>query len=285
MQPELTELITSSVPVSDAFTLEVIKQNIMLYLPRLVTSILVLVIGFKIQPLFIGQIQRFFARVDYDRSLEKFLESLFGIAYKVTIILFAVSIAGIETASIVAAVGAAGFAVGLALQGSMSNFASGILILTLKPIKVGEYIELDPNTSGTVNKIDIFNTVLLTPDNKTIIIPNSEITSKVLINYSREKQRRIDLEIGVAYNTDISKAKKVLEKTIAKHSELIIENEKRSTIIGVAQLAESSVNISLFVWCNSDDYWTLRRALLEDIKIALDKAGIEIPFPTVTLKK
>lgn len=285
MEPQLAQLLNTSLPTSDAFTLEVIRQNILLYLPRLATSILVLIIGFKFQPIFIGQIRKFFDRVDYDRSLEKFLESLFGIAYKIAIILFAISIAGIETASIVAALGAAGFAVGLALQGSMSNFASGILILTLKPIKVGEYIEIDLNTAGTVNRIDIFNTVLLTPDNKTIIIPNSEITNKVLINYSRQRERRIDLEIGVAYDADIVKAKRVLEKTLSKHSEFIIENEKRKTIIGVSQLADSAVSISVFVWCNSENFLSLKRALLEDIKIALDKAGIEIPFPTVTIKK
>ena len=264
--------------------LDIIKQNMILYLPRLISAILVLVVGLKSQPILNSWLKKFFNSVDYDESLERFLYSLFGLAFKIIIILFSVSIAGLETASIVAALGAAGFAVGLALQGSMSNFASGILILTLKPIKVGEYVEIGNNT-GSVNKIEIFNTILLTPDNKTIIIPNSDITNKVLINYSRQGLRRLDLEIGIDYDSDIKKAKDVLTKAVDKHAELVITNEDKSTTIAVSELAESAVVISVLVWCSSSDYITLKRALLEDIKNDLDKAKIGIPFPTVTVKK
>ena len=264
--------------------LDIIKQNMILYLPRLISAILVLVVGLKSQPILNSWLKKFFNSVDYDESLERFLYSLFGLAFKIIIILFSVSIAGLETASIVAALGAAGFAVGLALQGSMSNFASGILILTLKPIKVGEYVEIGNNT-GSVNKIEIFNTILLTPDNKTIIIPNSDITNKVLINYSRQGLRRLDLEIGIDYDSDIKKAKDVLTKAVDKHAELVITNEDKSTTIAVSDLAESAVVISVLVWCSSSDYITLKRALLEDIKNDLDKAKIGIPFPTVTVKK
>ena len=160
--------------------IEILKQNLILYLPRLVGAIAILVIGLKSQHFFDSWLQRLFKKVNYDESLERFIVSLFGITYKLVIILFAISLAGFETTSIVAALGAAGFAVGLALQGSMSNFASGILILTLKPIKVGEYIEIE-NSMGTVNKIEIFSTVLLTPDNKTIFIPNSGKIIKIAI--------------------------------------------------------------------------------------------------------
>ena len=264
--------------------LDIIKQNMILYLPRLISAILVLVVGLKSQPILNSWLKKFFNSVNYDESLERFLYSLFGLAFKIIIILFSVSIAGLETASIVAALGAAGFAVGLALQGSMSNFASGILILTLKPIKVGEYVEIGNNT-GSVNKIEIFNTILLTPDNKTIIIPNSDITNKVLINYSRQGLRRLDLEIGIDYDSDIKKAKDVLTKAVDKHAELVITNEDKSTTIAVSELAESAVVISVLVWCSSSDYITLKRALLEDIKNDLDKAKIGIPFPTVTIKK
>lgn len=264
--------------------IEILKQNLILYLPRLVGAIVILVIGLKSQPILNAWIRRFFQKVNYDESLERFIDSLFGIAYKIVIILFSVSIAGIETTSIVAALGAAGFAVGLALQGSMSNFASGILILTLKPIKVGEFIEIE-TSMGTVNKIEIFNTVLLTPDNKTIFIPNSELTSKVLINYSREEMRRVDLEIGIDYNSDIQKAKAVLTKAVDKHADLIITNEEKSSTIGISQLADSAILMNVFVWCYSKDYITLKRLLLENIKTELEKAKIGIPFPTFTIKK
>lgn len=265
--------------------LEIIKQNIILYLPRLITAIVVLIIGFKLQPFLNKALKNFFDRVDYDISLEKFLYSLFGIAYKIIIILFSVSIAGLETASIIAVLGAAGFAVGLALQGSMSNFASGILILTLKPIKVGEFIELSELIKGNVHKIDIFNTILLTPDNKMVIIPNSELTNKILTNYSRQKIRRVDLEIGVDYNSDIKKTKDVLNKAVEKQKELIIENEERSSVVAISNLGESAVMFSVLVWCNTKDYLTLKRALLETIKTDLDRAKIGIPYPTITIKK
>lgn len=264
--------------------LEIFKQNILLYLPKLVSAVLVLVIGLKLHPLLNRWLKTFFDKVDYDVSLEKFLYSFIGISYKVLIVVFAISIAGIETASIIAILGAAGFAVGLALQGSMSNFASGILILALKSIKVGEFIEISSIT-GTVHKIDIFNTILLTPDNKMVIIPNSDITSKILTNFSRQGMRRLDLTIGIDYNSDIKKAKSVLEKTVNKHKDLIITNEKKKTIIGVSELAESAINISVLVWCSTSNYMTLKRSLLENIKTDLEKAKIGIPFPTLTIKK
>ena len=264
--------------------LEILKQNILLYLPKLISAVLVLVIGLKLHPLLNRWLKSFFDKVDYDVSLEKFLYSFIGISYKVLIVVFAISIAGIETSSIIAVLGAAGFAVGLALQGSMSNFASGILILALKSIKVGEFIEIS-GINGVVKKIDIFNTILLTPDNKMVIIPNSDITSKILTNYSRQGMRRLDLTIGIDYNSDIKKAKTVLEKTVNKHKELIITNSDKEITIGVSELADSAVNISVLVWCSTSNYLTLKRALLEDIKSDLDKAKIGIPFPTLTIKK
>jgi small conductance mechanosensitive channel len=265
-------------------TVEILETYTVSYLPKLVSSILLLLVGFKSLPFFDNKLENFFERVDYDESLEKFLQSLFRISFKIAIIISAISIAGIETTSIIAILGAAGFAVGLALQGSMSNFASGILILTLKPIKVNEYIEVSGIT-GTVNKIDIFNTILLTPDNKMVIVPNSDITSKILTNYSRKGVRRLDILIGIDYNSDIKKAKTVLEKSVNKHSEIVISNTKRETVIAVDELAASSINMSVLVWCETQNYMTLKRALLEDIKTDLEKANIGIPFPTITISK
>ncbi|MDH5533454.1 MAG: mechanosensitive ion channel [Candidatus Pacebacteria bacterium] len=263
---------------------EQLTANIILYLPRMASSLLVLFVGLKTYPFFAKIIKEFFDKHDYDESLEKFLQSLFGIGYRLFVILFSISIAGVGTASIVAALGAAGFAVGLALQGSMSNFASGILVLVLKPIKVGEYIEV-LDKSGIVKHIEIFNTTLLTPNNTTIIIPNSDLTSKVLINYSRQKIKRIDYKIGVGYESDLKKVRKVFEKTISQYDDLVINNDTRSTFIGVSELGDSAVIFAVYVWCNTSDYWKLKHDLLEEIKIALDKAKINIPYQTITIAK
>lgn len=264
--------------------IEQVTNNAILYTPKLLLAILALVVGFKTQTIFDKWLTKFFDKHDYDRSLEKFIQSLLGVTYKIIVILLSISIAGIQTTSIVAALGAAGFAVGLALQGSMSNFASGILILTLKPIKVGEYIEISGST-GTVNKIDIFNTALLTSDNKTIIIPNSKITGGVLTNYSRQSIRRVDLEIGVGYESGIENVKKIISKVIQDQGNLVIESENREVFIRVSQLASSAVIFSVRVWCKKQNYSELKHNLLEQIKEALDKAKIEIPYQTFTIKK
>ena len=264
--------------------LQTILENSISYIPRLIAAVLLFIVGLKTQPFFSNWLAHFFETHDYDESLEKFLYSLFGIVYKVAVVLITVSIAGIETASIVAALGAAGFAVGLALQGSMSNFASGILILTLKPFKVGEYIEVS-SFSGVVNKIEIFNTIVLTLDNKTIIIPNSELTNTVVTNYSRQKNRRIELSIGVGYDSDIKKTKKILEKVIKKQGDSILNTEKYATTIFVSALGDSAILISVYAWCKATDYFSLKSTLLEDIKTSLDAAQIDIPYPTMTIQK
>ena len=254
------------------------------YIPRLIAACVLLFVGFKVQPYFTEKIRNFFEEKEYDESLEKFIQSLLGIAYKIGIILVAISIAGIQTASIVAELGAAGFAVGLALQGSMSNFASGILILTLKPIAVGDFIEIS-DYMGVVHRIEIFNTVLLTLDNKTIIVPNAEITNNVLINYSKQKKRRVDLNIGVDYTTNLAKARKVIEGTLAKYADSIIDTPKYQTTVRVEELADSAVVLGIFVWCNVENYATVKFGLLEDIKTNFEKADISIPYQTITIKQ
>ena len=165
------------------------QQNLytaVLFLPKLIAAFVIVYVGFKLQPKIRRTLKTLFATYNYDQSLEKFLLSFLGVLYKVIVVLTALSVAGFQTASIVAALGAAGFAVGLALQASMSNLASGILILSLKPIKVGETIEIATKT-GTVLKIDMFNTVLITKDNKMIVVPNSQITSQIVTNISRKQ--------------------------------------------------------------------------------------------------
>ena len=254
------------------------------YIPRIIAACILLVIGFKAQPVFNEKIQRFFEEKEYDESLEKFIQSFLGVTYKIGVILISVSIAGIQTASIVAALGAAGFAVGLALQGSMSNFASGILILSLKPISVGDFIKISDYT-GVVHKIEIFNTILLTLDNKTIVVPNSEVTNTVLVNYSKQKKRRVDLRVGIDYKTNLKKARKVIRQTLTAYADIIIDNKKHQTVVRVEELADSAVILGIFVWCNVDDYATVKFGLLEAIKTNFDKANISIPYQTITIKQ
>jgi len=263
---------------------EQVTQNAILYLPKLLLAILTPVVGFKTQAFFDKWLTNFFDKHNYDESLEKFAQSLLETTYKILVILLSISIAGIQTTSIVAALGAAGFAVGLALQGSMSNFASGILILTLKPIKVGEYIEIS-DSAGTVSKIDIFNTTLLTTDNKTVIIPNSDITSNVLTNYSRQSLRRVNLKIGVGYESDIENVKIIISKVIHEQGDLVVESENRKVFIRVSQLASSAIIFTIRTWCKTKDYTKLKHNLLEKIKEALDKEKIDIPYQTFTIKK
>lgn len=182
---------------------------------------------------------------------------------------------GVQTASFVAIIGAAGLAVGFALQGSLANFASGVLLILFRPIKVGDYVEV-AGTSGTVKEISIFSTILLTPDNKTVISSNSAVMGGNIINYSTEKTRRVDLVVGVSYSSDLALVKSELE-AIAQSDDRILKD--KDWTIGVSELADSSVNFVFRVWVNTPDYWAVYFYLNEAVKTNFDKKGIEIPFP------
>ena len=182
---------------------------------------------------------------------------------------------GIETTSFIALIGAAGLAVGLALQGALSNFAAGILIVMLRPFKAGEYIATS-GIEGTINSVDIFSTSFVTFDNKFVIVPNASILSSNITNYSRKATRRIDLVVGVSYDANIKEVKTILENAIKVTAKILPAPEPQ---IAVAELGDSSVNFIARPWVKSDDYWTVRFALIEQIKISLDEAGISIPFP------
>jgi small conductance mechanosensitive channel len=186
---------------------------------------------------------------------------------------------GVQTASLVAVIGAAGLAVGLALQGSLSNFASGVLMVLFRPCRVGDYIEA-AGTAGTVDEITIFSTRLRTADNKMIIAPNSAIMNSTITNYSALEKRRIDLTIGVSYTANIANTKKVIAD-ILDNNQFVLKDP--GYFIGLAELADSSINFVVRPWVNTPDYWTARFLLLEQIKNALDAADIEIPFPQMDL--
>ncbi|MDB4223072.1 mechanosensitive ion channel [Granulosicoccus sp.] len=202
------------------------------------------------------------------------------------ILLLLVSIAaltqlGIPTAQFVAVIGAAGLAIGLALQGSLSNFASGVLLVSFRPCKVGDYIEAG-GVSGTVDNITVFSTTLITPDQRTITVPNSNIMGGAIVNYSTSNSRRLDMVISVAYSSDLQHVKRILRE-IVEGDERVLDS-KKPIQIGVLALADTSINLAVRPWVGSSDYWPLHFDLHEKIKQRFDDEGIEIPFPQMDIK-
>lgn len=212
-----------------------------------------------------------------DTTISKFAHNMTYGTLLIFVILAALSQVGIQTASFIAILGAAGLAVGLALQGSLSNFAAGILMIIFRPFKIGDYVEAG-GKAGTVEDIQIFATQLKSPDNKVIIIPNSSIMNDSIVNYSRKEIRRVDLKIGVSYDAYLPDVKALLIKTVQAHDLVLADQPVQ---VAVSELGDSSVNFVVRVWSNTPDYWTVFFDLTETIKLTLDENNIAIPFPQV----
>ena len=212
---------------------------------------------------------------DYDESLQKFLLNLLGWTLKIVLIIVVLGTVGVETTSFAAILAAAGLAVGLALQGSLGNFAGGVLLMIFKPIKIGDLVEAQGEI-GVVKEIEIFTTKLTGLSNREIIIPNGSLSNGNIINYSTEGTRRVDLTFGVGYDSDIKKTKEVLINVLTSHPKVLKTPEPT---VNVSELADSSINFAVRPWCHTDDYWAVYFGITEDVKEALDKAGIEIPYP------
>ncbi|MFL0810254.1 MAG: mechanosensitive ion channel [Agarilytica sp.] len=212
-----------------------------------------------------------------DSTVAVFTKNITHYSLLTVVIIAALGQLGVQTASFVAIVGAAGLAVGFALQGSLSNFASGVLIILFRPFKIGDYVEAG-GTAGVVHEISIFSTIFKTPDNKTVVVANSAITNGNIVNYSQEDKRRVDFTVGVGYGADIQQVKKELQ-AIADADERVLKEVGKEVTIGVAELADSSVNFAFRVWVNTEDYWGVFFDLNERVKIRFDEVGIEIPFP------
>jgi len=210
-----------------------------------------------------------------DPTIISFAANMTYIALLVFVVLAALGQLGIQTTSFIAVIGAAGLAIGLALQGSLANFAAGFLMIIFRPIKVGDYIE-GAGVGGTVEAIQIFTTQLKTPDNKTVIIPNAALTAGNITNYSAKGTRRVDLVFGIGYGDDIDHAKKVIMDVLAREERIL---KDPATTIGVVELADSSVNFAVRPWVTADDYWNVYFNLTENIKKSFDSEGISIPFP------
>ena len=246
---------------------------------KLIVAIAIIVVGKFIAKMVRQGVIKVMRHKGMDEAIISFISSLlYGMLFFI-IIVAAISHLGFNTTSLVAIVGAAGLAIGLALQGSLSNFASGVLLIVFKPFKSGDFIEV-AGVAGMVEQILIFSTQLRTGDNKTVIIPNGAITSGTITNYSTKATRRIDLIIGVSYEADLAKTKALL-LAIASADERVLKDQ--TVTVGVSALADSSVNFVVRPWVNSADYWPTYYDLLEKIKTELDNAGIEIPFPQLSI--
>ena len=245
------------------------------FIPTLAGAIVALFVGFYVCSIINKIIEKALIKKDIAPSLRGFLLSVIRVFLKIVVIISALSMLGVQTTSFIAILGSAGLAIGLALQGSLSNFAGGVLILFLKPFKVGDFIEAQ-GKSGTVDSINIFVTKIKTPDNKVILIPNGPLANGIIMNVSAEETRRVDMTFGIAYEDDISQAKDVIKKTVLADERVLNEPEP---VIMVTSLGDSSVNISIRVWANAADYWGIYHTALEEVKLALDLAKISIPYP------
>ncbi|ESP95096.1 mechanosensitive ion channel family protein [Pseudoalteromonas luteoviolacea] len=245
------------------------------YILQGLLALLIFFIGLRVTRFLSSLTEKAICNRKVDKAVGVFLSNIVYALGFVATLLMALSQVGVETTSFIAILGAAGLAVGLALQGSLSNFASGVLIIILRPFKSGDYIDAG-GQSGSVRKIEIFSTELVTPDNKVIIIPNSSVMSGAIVNYSRESTRRIDLVIGVSYDADLKQVKAVLEGILTGESRIL--NDPSYTV-AVLELGDSSVNFAVRPWVNTSDYWPTYFDLLENIKNALDDAQINIPYP------
>lgn len=245
------------------------------YMPSLLLAIVVLVVGLWIVNRLVRVMGKGFERSNTEPTLASFLQNVVSILLKVLVVISAAGMVGIQTTSFIAVLGAAGLAVGLALQGSLANFAGGVLVLMFRPYRVGDYIEAQ-GIGGTVKEIQILHTVITTPDNKRIIVPNGAISNGVITNYSAEATRRVDFVFGISYGDDIGKAREVIQSTIAADERIFGDPEPQ---IVVSNLGDNSVDITVRVWANAADYWGIKFGLTEQVKNAFDQADITIPFP------
>lgn len=246
---------------------------------KLIVGALIISIGFKLIQKLVEHFINFLERRDVDITLRKFLKSLITVLLKGILIMPVLGYWGIELSGIAALVASAGVAIGLALQGSLSNFAGGFIILFIRPFKVGDYIETS-TYGGVVEQIGLFYTQLSTVDNKQILIPNGNLSNGSLINYSAKSTRRVDLTFSVGYENDIAHVKDILSK-IVESNELILKDPQ--PFIGVSAHSASSIDFVVRVWCNTEDYWNIYHSLLEEVKITFDKENISIPYPQMDL--
>lgn len=245
------------------------------YGPKLIAAILVLIIGSWIIKAITKGVDKGLQKSGTDDSLRPFLRDIAGILLKVMLVISVLGMLGIQMTSFIAILGAAGLAVGMALSGTLQNFAGGVIILLFKPFKAGDFIDAQ-GYAGKVSEIQIFNTILKTPDNKTIIIPNGDLSTSSMTNFSSEEKRRVDWIIGIAYGDDLEKAKSVIRQLCDSDERI---HKEPDVFIAVAELADSSVNFTVRAWVMASDYWPVYFDMNEKIYNTFSKQGLNIPFP------
>jgi len=248
---------------------------VMEYGPKVLGAIIIYIIGSWVIGKIVKISRKAMSKSNYDESLQKFLLNLISWALKIFLIIMVISKLGVETTSFAAIIAAAGLAIGLALQGSLSNFAGGVLLMIFKPYKIGDLVEAQ-GVLGSVKEIEIFTTKLVTPENKLAIVPNGAMANGNIVNYTAEGKIRVDTTVGIDYGEDIKVAKDVLLEVLTSNPKVL---KDPAPSVNVSNLGDSSVDLAVRPFCKPEDYWDVFFATVEGSKLALDKAGIEIPYP------
>ncbi len=256
-------------------TIEWVQAHGLEFALNVVAALAIFIVGRLVIRFIIAGMRRAMRRSEVDVTLETFICNLVRIALLVIVVIMAIGQLGVQTTSFIAIFGAAGLAVGLALQGSLSNFAAGVLIVMFRPYKIGDYIEA-AGIAGTVEQVQILTTILKTPDNKQVIVPNGQVMGSIITNYSANDTRRVDLVVGVSYSDDLDKVRRTLEELIAADDRIL---DEPACTIAVSELADNSVNFICRPWVNTADYWAVHFGLTEAIKKRFDEDGISFPFP------
>lgn len=254
--------------------LNLAKKYLIIYAPSLLLTLVTLVVGLKLIQIFCSYLQKYMDKRSIDPSL-KFIVSLTNILLKIVLFISVADMLGIKTTSFLAILGAAGLAVGLALQGSLANFAGTVIILIFKPFRVGDTVEVAGHL-GVVKEIQVFCTILKTLDSRSVIIPNSSVATGTIVNLSTEELKRIDLTFGIGYGDNIKLAKETLEGLIKAEPRILAEP---APVVAVSELAESTVNFVFRPWVKTEDYWDVYYSMVEKVKLTFDEKGISIPYP------
>ena len=251
------------------------------FLLNLIVAVIVLLVGIRIIKFVRKLVKKAIAKTPLDEGLKQFIDNIFNLFLYFVLIMIILANFGITASSVIAIVGSVGLSIGLALQGTLSNFAGGVLILLLKPFKVGDYILEDSHgNEGTVSEIQLFYTKLVTVDNRTVVLPNGTLSNCSLTNYTTQKKRMVDITTGISYHADLKKAKEVITNVVMAEPARLSEEK---VMVFVAELGESSVNIGMRVWVKTEDYFAAKWRLTENIKLALDENQIEIPYPHMSV--
>ncbi|GAB4185044.1 MAG: small-conductance mechanosensitive channel MscS [Wenzhouxiangellaceae bacterium] len=259
----------------DQFDWEKINLLLVTWGGRIIVALLIFLIGWWISKRIVRGMTRVLESREFDGIMVVFLGNVLNTILLIAVIVAALGSAGIETTSLLAVMGAAGLAIGLALKDSLGNLASGVMIVALRPFREGDFVET-ADVSGTVTSVRLFQTTLTTPDNRRVVVPNSAVTTNSITNYTALPTRRIDLVVGVSYSDDLKVAQKTIARVLEQHTDIL--NEPEPTIM-LLELGASSVDFAVRPWVKKEDYWRVRGELLEQLKAALEDAGCSIPFP------